>query len=52
MSVGSIFLIVAVVLFFFAGVGVAFIPSPTTWGLCCMAPGLLLNGVPIRRASG
>ncbi len=49
MSVGQIFLLAAVVLFFFAAIGVVFIPNPTSWGLVCLALGILLAGVPIRR---
>lgn len=47
MSVGMIFMIGAALLFFFAGVGVTIIPNPVTWGLFCLALGLLLGGVPI-----
>mgnify|MGYP001603977775 CR=1 FL=1 len=48
MSVGTLFLVAAVVLFFLAGVGSTLLPNETTWGLCCLALGLLLSGVPLR----
>jgi hypothetical protein len=47
MNVGSLFFLAAVVLFFFAAIGVAMIPNPTAWGLCCLALGHLLGGVGI-----
>lgn len=50
MSIGQVFLLIAVVLFFFAAVGVAFIPNPTAWGLVCFALGVLLAGVPMWRS--
>ncbi len=36
--------IVAVILFFFAAVGVDFIPHPTAWGLFFLAVGLATGG--------
>jgi hypothetical protein len=52
MSVGSLFLVLALVLFFFAAVGVTVIPNPTAWGLVALTLGLLLAGIPLawRRA--
>jgi hypothetical protein len=46
-SVGSIFILIAVLLFFLAGIGAALIPNAVTWGLCALALGILLNGVAI-----
>ncbi len=46
MSIGSIFLLVALVIFFLAGVGTG-IPNPVIWGLFALTLGLLLGGVPI-----
>lgn len=50
---GWIFLILAALLFFFAGIGVTVIPNPTVWGLFCMALGLAVGGywptVTVRR---
>lgn len=50
-----IFYLIAAVLFFFAAVGVAFIPNPSAWGLFFVAIGLtvgggILNVIPSRRA--
>lgn len=39
-----IFYLIAAVLFFFAAVGVAFIPNPTAWGLFFVALGLTIGG--------
>ena len=47
MSIGQIFLLGAVVFFFFAAVDVTVIPRPTSWGLVTLALGILLAGVPI-----
>lgn len=47
MSIGQIFLLGAVLLFFFACIGVTVIPNPTGWGLVTLALGILLAGVPI-----
>ena len=47
MNLGALFLILAVVLFFFAAVGVAFLPNPAAWGLVCLALGILCAGVKI-----
>jgi hypothetical protein len=43
MTVGMIFYVIAAILFFLGGVGSAVIPNPTTWGLFCIALGLLLD---------
>ncbi len=43
MGIGTLFMIVAVVLFFLGGVGAAIIPNPVTWGLFCLALGLLIG---------
>ncbi len=42
LSAKFIILCAAVILFFFAAVGVTLIPNPTSWGLFCLALGLLL----------
>ncbi len=47
MSVGTIFYILALILFFLSGIGASFIPAMTTWGLFCLTLGLLLSGVPL-----
>lgn len=39
-----LFFVLAAVLFFFAAVGVAFIPNPTAWGLFFTALGLAVGG--------
>lgn len=51
MSVGSIFLLGAVVLFFFAAIGVGIIPNPTAWGLVCLTLGLLLGAYALPKLS-
>ena len=43
MTFGMIFFIVAAILFFLAGIGATTIPNPSTWGLFCIALGLLLD---------
>ena len=48
MTIGSLFLLLAVFLFFFAAIGVGIIPNPQSWGLVCLALGLLLGGVTVR----
>jgi hypothetical protein len=47
MSVGTLFILAAVVLFFLAAVGSAILPNPTAWGFVCFALGHLLGGVAI-----
>lgn len=44
---GRLFFIFAVVLFFFAAVGVGIIPNPTAWGLVSLAIGFAVAGVPV-----
>lgn len=44
MSIGTIFFIIALVMFFFAAVGVAFIPAPHAWGMVCLTLGFLTSG--------
>lgn len=51
MSVGQIFLVVAAILFFLAGVGVQAIPQIVIWGHFCVALGILTNGIPCWRPS-
>ena len=41
---GWIFLLIACILFFMAGIGATLIPNPVTWGLFCLALGLLIGG--------
>src|SRR5258708_30580384 len=44
MTIGMIFYVLAAVIFFLAGVGSTAIgPNPVTWGLFCLALGLLLD---------
>jgi hypothetical protein len=50
MSVGQLFIILAAVLFFLAGVGVSAIPNGVTWGFFCLALGMLTSGIPIWRS--
>ncbi len=42
MTIGRIFYVAAAVLFFLAGIGSTVIPSAPTWGMFCVALGLLL----------
>ena len=51
MSVGTLFLIAAVVFFFLAAIGSALMPSPTAWGFVCFALGHLLGGFSIPTPS-
>jgi len=44
MTLGRIFYVIAAILFFLGGIGSTVIPNPTTWGLFCVALGLLLAG--------
>lgn len=41
---GWVFMLLACLLFFFAGIGVTIIPNPATWGLFCMSLGFLVGG--------
>jgi hypothetical protein len=45
MSVGGIFLLLAVILFALWGMGVAVVPRVEAWGLATFALGVLLGGV-------
>lgn len=45
MSLGTLFLIAAVVFFFLAAIGSALMPNPTAWGLLCFTIGHLVGGV-------
>ncbi len=47
MSVGTLFYVIALILFFLAGIGATMIPAATTWGLFALTLGLLLSGVPL-----
>jgi uncharacterized membrane protein (DUF485 family) len=49
MNVGMVFLIIALILFFLAGIGATVIPNAVTWGLFSLTLGILLQGIPIRR---
>ncbi len=52
MNLGSLFLLIALLIFFLAGIGTG-IPNPITWGLFSLTLGLLLSGVPLPiRAQG
>ena len=42
MTLGRIFYVIAAILFFLGGIGSTVIPNPSTWGLFCVALGLLL----------
>ena len=42
MTIGMIFYIIAAIVLFLGGIGSPAIPNPTTWGLFCIALGLLL----------
>lgn len=41
---GRIFLGISALLFFFAAVGVHFIPNPSAWGMVALALGLFAGG--------
>jgi hypothetical protein len=43
MTVGMIFYVIAAVVLFLGGIGSTAIPNHTTWGLFCIALGLLLD---------
>jgi predicted phage tail protein len=47
MSVGTIFYLIALILFFLAGIGATVIPAATIWGLFSLTLGMLLSGVAI-----
>ncbi len=44
MTIGRIFYVIAAILFFLGGIGSTVIPNSPTWGLFCVALGLLLAG--------
>ena len=48
MSLGGIFLLIAFVLWFLAGVGVRTIPQAEAFAHCCLVLGILLSGIPLR----
>jgi hypothetical protein len=43
MTVGMIFYVIAAVVLFLGGIGSTAVPNTTTWGLFCIALGLLLD---------
>ena len=43
MTIGTIFFVIAAVVFFLGGIGSSIIPNAVTWGLFCVAMGLLLD---------
>ena len=49
MSLGMIFFVIAAVILFLGGIGMAAIPNPILWGVFCIALGLILGGVPLPR---
>jgi hypothetical protein len=49
MNVGMLFLIIALILFFLAGIGATVIPSAVTWGFFSLTLGILLQGIPVKR---
>jgi len=51
MTVGMVFYVIAAIVLFLGGIGVTVIPRPETWGLFCIALGLLLDeySFPARR---
>jgi hypothetical protein len=51
MSVGQLFMILATVLFFLAGVGVQALPNILIWGWFCLSLGIVTSGIPLWRAS-
>jgi hypothetical protein len=46
MTLGSLFLVLALILFALLGMGAAVIPRAEAWGLFCLTLGLLLTPVP------
>ena len=49
MTFGRILFIVAAVVFFLGGIHSPLIPDPVIWGLFCVALGLALDNVIVRR---
>jgi hypothetical protein len=47
MNVGMLFWVLALLFFFAAGTGMAFVPNPIAWGLFCLTLGLLTAGIPL-----
>lgn len=47
MTVGTIFFVIALVLFILAWIGATIIPAPMIGGFCFLTLGLLLAGVPL-----
>jgi len=47
MTVGSIFLILALIIFFTVGVGMQLMPRAEIWGWVCITLALLLGGWPL-----
>jgi hypothetical protein len=43
MTIGRIFYVIAAIVLFLGGIGTRVIPNPDTWGLFCIALGLLLD---------
>lgn len=43
---GWIFYLIAVIFFFLSGVGSIILPNPLSWGLLCVALGLLVDRMP------
>ena len=50
MSIGQLFVVVACILFFLAGINVQAIPNLVIWGWFCMTLGVLTSGFPLWRA--
>lgn len=44
MTIGTIFYILAAIVFFLGGIGATIIPNNVVWGLFCITLGLLLGG--------
>jgi hypothetical protein len=47
MSIGAVFLVLALILFALLGMGVTVIPRAEAWGLFCLTLGLLTGGWPL-----
>ncbi len=46
MNIGTLFFVIALIIFFLAGIGTG-IPNPVIWGLFALTLGILLSGIPI-----
>jgi hypothetical protein len=44
MSVGTLFMVLAAIIFLLAGAGATFVPNPMIWGLFCMTLAFLTGG--------